>query len=580
MSVKAFTIIKFLGKGSYGSVNSVRRIADGKMYALKEINIKPMSHSEREDAVNEIRILASFKHPNIIRYREAFVENDKLYIVTEYADEGDLLNKIKQAKTLRRYFSEEAIWTYFLQICKAISFLHSKNVLHRDIKCANMFLSAGRVIKVGDLGVAKLLTNSEPLARTSIGTPYYISPEIWNHKPYGPKSDVWSLGCVLYELCTLQRPFEGFSMSALSKNVREGHYKALPPFYSKEIRSIVDSCLHVDPKSRPSVAQILALPISIEKIFQLKIDHLAEIRKQKERQQLLQAAQQAGVTTASDDDGMVDEKEYDRRNKEAYDIQQQIIINSNPNTPMSGGPPQFDLKPTIIIPRVAIVNLKKGLKLPGSEYHDANIKQLNMNAAALGNNNQNNKKPLSTRNIRTADDGDMRKRADSQPNPPLSARPSTSASQQQQQNARVVKNSYFGQVPQQQRPSNFPSNNNNNNNPTKQPISSRVVPTAGLAVKRPASADLPTTSAKAVLSRLSVKIGYNQNQIQNQNQNQNEDPVKQFKPLSYGYAPRAFKPSFQIPSVIFPKSVLTKPPIAQQVNNIRPMSGIDNKKQG
>ncbi|KAA6390615.1 MAG: putative G2-specific protein kinase nimA [Streblomastix strix] len=353
--------MKFLGKGSYGSVHAVRRIADGKLYALKEINIKSMSFREREDAVNEIRILASFKHPNITRYREAFIENDKLYIVTEYADEGDLLNKIKQAKNIRRYFSEEVIWTYFLQICKAIAFLHSKNVLHRDIKCANMFLSAGRVIKVGDLGVAKILNSSEALARTSIGTPYYISPEIYDHLPYGPKSDVWSLGCVLYELCMLTRPFEGSSLPSLSRGVRQGKYKPIPSIYSKQMRGIVDACLQVDPKQRPTVAQILSQPMCMEKVASLHIDNLTlmkKLREEREKEKQIGHVYKEGL-------GKENERNFEGRETGRNRTNDALIL----HTPMHNDIPEFELKPTIQIPRV-VTSLKQVIKLPSSSYND------------------------------------------------------------------------------------------------------------------------------------------------------------------------------------------------------------------
>ncbi|KAK2960350.1 putative G2-specific protein kinase nimA [Blattamonas nauphoetae] len=265
MSKKAFTTVKFLGKGSYGSVSAVRRIADGKMYAMKEINIKAMNQREREDAMNEIRILASIVHPNVIRYREAFIENDKLYIITEYADESDLLAKIKVARSSRRFFTEDVIWIYVIQICRALGFLHEMNVLHRDIKTANVFLCTGRVVKLGDLGVAKLLHRKDELARTSIGTPYYISPEIWAHKPYNAKSDVWSLGVVLYELCTLKRPFEANSMSALSKMVRAGKYASLPSLYSPALKNMIDWMLTLDPTKRPSIKEIMTHPSYVSK---------------------------------------------------------------------------------------------------------------------------------------------------------------------------------------------------------------------------------------------------------------------------------------------------------------------------
>jgi len=156
-----FEVLKFLGKGSYGSVYKVLRKADGResgwflskiisvrmilgfdRYALKEVNIRYMSQKEREEAVNEIRILASFSHPNIIRYCEAFIEDDKLCIITEFASHGDLLSKIKKRHSTRRYFSEDMIWSFFIQLCVGLQYLHGRNVLHR-VCCEFVSLGVG-----------------------------------------------------------------------------------------------------------------------------------------------------------------------------------------------------------------------------------------------------------------------------------------------------------------------------------------------------------------------------------------------------------------------------------------------------
>ena len=137
--------------------------------------------------MNEIRILASFRHPNITKYKEAFIENDKLCIVTELVDGGDLLQLIKKRKSSRSYLPEETIWSFFIQICLGLQYLHSKSVLHRDIKSANVFLTHDGLAKIGDLGVAKLLKAPDAMSVTAIGTPYYLSPEIWSNRPYNSK---------------------------------------------------------------------------------------------------------------------------------------------------------------------------------------------------------------------------------------------------------------------------------------------------------------------------------------------------------------------------------------------------------
>ncbi|KAA6342160.1 MAG: putative NEK protein kinase [Streblomastix strix] len=126
MSLAAFTKIKLLGKGSYGSVYEVKRNVDGKKYAMKEINLKFLSMKEEEESLNEIRILASFRHQNITKFKEAFIAEDKLYIVTELVDGGDLLQLIKRRKMTKRYFNEDTIWSIFIQICLGLHYLHDR----------------------------------------------------------------------------------------------------------------------------------------------------------------------------------------------------------------------------------------------------------------------------------------------------------------------------------------------------------------------------------------------------------------------------------------------------------------------
>eukprot|EP00741_Cyanophora_paradoxa_P020945 tig00021319_g20220.t1 len=258
MTLADFKIIKFIGKGSYGSVYKVLRKSDEKEYAMKEVNIKPMSQKEREEAVNEIRLLASVANPFVIGYYEAFSEGDKIFIVTEYAENGDLGRKIKRCKAKNEYFDENLIWSYFLQLCSGLKALHNLNILHRDMKAQNIFLMSNDMIKIGDLGVAKLL--KEGNAQTQVGTPYYMSPEIWKNRPYDKKSDIWSLGCLLYELITYRHPFESNSWKGLANKVLKGQYQEIPGHYSAELRDMVRCLLVTDPLRRPAVNEILQMP--------------------------------------------------------------------------------------------------------------------------------------------------------------------------------------------------------------------------------------------------------------------------------------------------------------------------------
>ena len=123
----------------------------------------------------------------------------------EHADDGDLLNKITQNQKIRKHFDEQTVWSLFIQMILGLKELHDLKIVHRDIKCANIFLTKKGDLKLGDLNVSKVAKRG--MLSTQTGTPYYASPEVWKDKPYNQKSDIWSLGCVLYEMCTGNPPF-------------------------------------------------------------------------------------------------------------------------------------------------------------------------------------------------------------------------------------------------------------------------------------------------------------------------------------------------------------------------------------
>jgi serine/threonine protein kinase len=256
---KNFVVEKFLGKGSYGSVYKVKRLSDGNTYAFKESNIKHMSQEERQDAVNEIRLLASIKHEQVIAYYEAFVDGNKLCIVMEYCEQGDLAKCIKRRAQQRKYFPEEQIWSYFIQICRGLVGLHAARIIHRDIKSANIMRPDSNIVKIGDLGVAKVLKGT--MTKTQIGTPHYMPPEVWRNKPYTFSSDVWALGCLLYEMATFNVPFEAKSLSELRFKVIKGVYPPIPSVYSPEMSAILRELLNLDPSTRFSAEQVLNHPI-------------------------------------------------------------------------------------------------------------------------------------------------------------------------------------------------------------------------------------------------------------------------------------------------------------------------------
>ena len=143
----------------------------------------------------------------------------------EFADDGDLNSKIQKYRKTGSIFPESLIWSYTIQMVQGLKALHDCKIMHRDLKSANIFLMKNGTCKLGDLNVSKVVKMG--MLRTQTGTPYYASPEVWNDSPYSYKSDLWSIGIVVYELCALRPPFKGKNMDDLYKNVCRGRYDSI-----------------------------------------------------------------------------------------------------------------------------------------------------------------------------------------------------------------------------------------------------------------------------------------------------------------------------------------------------------------
>ena len=273
MSLNDFELGKELGKGAFGSVTIVKRKEDQKIYAMKRVKIGRLSQKEKLNSFNEVRILASIEHKNIIGYKEAFFDDKSktLNIVMEYADGGDLNTKIKEIKQKKLYFEEKQIWSTLIQILEGLNYLHKSCIIHRDLKSANIFLTKDGIVKIGDLNVSKILTKMVT-TNTQTGTPYFASPEIWNDQPYDYKCDIWSVGCIIYEMASLHVPFRGVSMQNLYKNVLRGIYQQIPSRYSDDLKQIIKTILVVNPKKRPSAKELLENSIIKKKIEEFELE--------------------------------------------------------------------------------------------------------------------------------------------------------------------------------------------------------------------------------------------------------------------------------------------------------------------
>ena len=278
--------LEVIGHGSFGVIRKVRRVNDGEILVRKEICYKAMNQKERTQLIAEFRILKSLHHPNIVQYlhHEHIHDVHEVHLYQEYCSDGDLSGLIRAYKLQGLNPPEHDVWTIFTQLVLALYRCHymedapqapwlfghdnsplpqppSSFVLHRDIKPENIFLAGGNRVKLGDFGLAKLLDLDNPLATTYVGTPYYMSPEVLTGRPATPASDVWSLGCVIYELCALRPPFTAKSHLHLSELIREGIFPQLPSCYSQTLAKTISMCLTTDGALRPTCATLLRLDI-------------------------------------------------------------------------------------------------------------------------------------------------------------------------------------------------------------------------------------------------------------------------------------------------------------------------------
>ncbi|XP_039893683.1 serine/threonine-protein kinase Nek3 isoform X1 [Simochromis diagramma] len=276
-SMEKYSLVKVIGEGSFGRAVLVRCKSSQEKYVVKEIQL-PKNQSKLENSRREAILLSRMKHPNIVAFREAFEADELLWIVMEYCSGGDLLQRIKQQKS--NQFSVDNILKWFAEMCAGAKHIHDQRVLHRDLKSKNIFLTDNGTVKLGDFGSACILNSSKAYAHAYVGTPYYVAPEIWDNKPYNNKSDVWSLGCVLYELCTLRHPvlppphfmhsvvccvftlfscvqFQASSWKSLILKVCRGAYPPLPSHLPYELQYLVKQMFKTNPKDRPSLHTIL-----------------------------------------------------------------------------------------------------------------------------------------------------------------------------------------------------------------------------------------------------------------------------------------------------------------------------------
>lgn len=250
-----YELLTEIGCGAFGRAIKARRRKDNELVVVKEIKLSCLGKDEASVRRNEVKLLSHLKHPNVVRYYDCFADQLLLNIVMENCEEGDLAKYLKLRK--KAFLDEEEIMLKFVQICLALHYVHQQGILHRDLKTSNIFLAQQGIVKLGDFGIAKVLEDFATAQQSVVGTPNYLSPEMCKSMPYGLKSDVWALGCVLYELCCLKPAFQAENFPATIVQILEARFKPLPDGYSSQLKGLVKQLLCQDPSRRPTLDEIL-----------------------------------------------------------------------------------------------------------------------------------------------------------------------------------------------------------------------------------------------------------------------------------------------------------------------------------
>jgi len=260
-TIQGYFVQKPIGQGKFATVYKAET-EDKRIVALKKIRIFEMNDPRlRDKCLKEVRLMQQLEHSNIIKYLDSFIANNELIIITEWAEKGDLKKVLKTAITAEVPIEEPKIWEYMHQIALALKHMHDKRIMHRDLKPANIFLSNDDVLKVGDFGLGRVFSEETVEAYSKVGTPLYMSPELLVGQGYDMKSDVWSLGCIVYEMCEQKSPFrndnEKMSLMDLFNNITKGEYKPVSNRFSNDLRTTIQDMIVVDPQKRCDTNKVI-----------------------------------------------------------------------------------------------------------------------------------------------------------------------------------------------------------------------------------------------------------------------------------------------------------------------------------
>ena len=248
--------IKILKNDKIKLVYLAERIKDNEKVIIKEINLENLKENEKLIISQEGMSLTEFHNTNIINLFEFFIENKKAYIITEYAENGNLSNKIQKQKDKNETFDEKDIIEWIIDICEGLKFIHENNIKHKDLKLNNLFVTKNNNIKLGNFGIEKSI-NSKNEDKESL---MYLSPEKIKGEECDNKTDIWNLGIILYELTQLCHPFfdEEINIETIKENIEKVDLlEFININYSARLLNLIKSLFILDPNKRPEINKIL-----------------------------------------------------------------------------------------------------------------------------------------------------------------------------------------------------------------------------------------------------------------------------------------------------------------------------------
>ena len=257
-----YEIIQEIGRGAFSIVYKVKSKENNNIYCLKKINTK-----KTKDKENEINILSNLSHPNLIKCFFSFYNSENIYIIMDFCEFGDLFSLLQSVKKKKVFVNEDIIWNIAIQVLVGLNYLHSKKIIHRDIKLLNLFMTKDKKIKIGDMGMS-IIFDEEELIHSRVGTPLYIAPELVKKEKYDYKIDIWSLGCSLYHLAKTVPPFTDENLIKLGNSIINEQPSNLPICYSNELYDFILRLMIKNKDQRPSAMEALELiPEKIKKKF-------------------------------------------------------------------------------------------------------------------------------------------------------------------------------------------------------------------------------------------------------------------------------------------------------------------------